>query len=388
MINYLIQILLLLTTIWMIVSVVYILIYSITGLFYNNPVVLKKENLPSIAVFIPAYKEDEVIIDVARESTLQYYKGKYDVYVIADSLKDSTIKKLKRFPIHLIEVKFKKSTKTKALNVALEKIKIEYDLAIILDADNVMDKNALTYIASEYLNGHHAIQGRRCAKNKETQFALLDAISEEVNNHIYCKGPSAINLSSRLVGSGMAFDYNLFKRLMKTIDAVGGFDKELELKIIKEGLKIKYVDSAVIFDEKVSKSEVFENQRRRWISAQYHYMIKAMPIAFIELLKGNFDYFYKALQLTLPPRLLLPGALFIFSCIFYLFSLQTLSITWLILFILNVIAYSISIPIKFWNKELLSGIYALPSAFLATLKALISIGGANKKFIHTPHTKK
>ena len=388
MIITIIQALLLLFTIWMAVSVIYILIYSLSGHFYKNTVVIKREYLPSIAVFIPAYKEDEVIIDVVRESTLQHYNGKYDVYVIADTLKDTTIKKLEKFPIHLIEVNFKKSTKTKAINVALEKINIEYDLAIILDADNVMDKNALTYFASEYLNGHHAIQGRRCAKNKETQFALLDALSEEVNNHIYCKGPSAINLSSRLVGSGMAFDFNLFKRLMKTINAVGGFDKELELKIIKEGIKIKYVDSAVIFDEKVSKSEVFENQRRRWISAQYHYMIKAMPIAFLELLKGNFDYFYKALQLTLPPRLLLPVILFFFCCIFYLFNLKNLSTTWLILFILNVIAYSISIPLKFWNKELLSGVHALPSAFLATLKALISIGGANKKFIHTPHTKK
>ncbi len=151
MIITIIQALLLLFTIWMAVSVIYILIYSLSGHFYKNTVVIKREYLPSIAVFIPAYKEDEVIIDVVRESTLQHYNGKYDVYVIADTLKDTTIKKLEKFPIHLIEVNFKKSTKTKALNVALEKINIEYDLAIILDADNVMDKNALTYFASEYL---------------------------------------------------------------------------------------------------------------------------------------------------------------------------------------------------------------------------------------------
>lgn len=382
------QVFLILITLWMTISVIYIMTYSITGLFYKKNFEIKKENLPSIAVLIPAYKEDEVIIDVTKEATLQFYKGKYDVFVIADSLQDITIKELKKYPIHLIEVTFEKSTKAKALNSAMAQIKTNYDLVVILDADNVMERNALSVFATEYLNGSQAIQGQRCAKNKETQFALLDALSEEVNNHIYCKGPSTINLSSRLVGSGMAFDYKLFKRLMKSIDAVGGFDKELELKIIKKGITIKYTESAIVYDEKVSKSEVFEKQRRRWISAQYHYMVKAMPIAFIELLKGNFDYFYKALQLTLPPRLLLPGILFFMSSLFYILKLPKLAFVWFTLFVLNVIAYSIAIPLKYWNKELLGGAIAIPKAFIVTLKALLSIGGANKKFIHTPHSKK
>ena len=373
-------------TTWLGLSVIYMLIYAVSGLFYKSELVLTNKSLPTIAVFIPAYKEDGVIVSVAKKALEQNYKGNFEIFVIADSLQVKTLTELSNLSITVIEVSFKKSTKAKALNYAMDKIGDQYDLAMILDADNVMANDVLSIMASKFAQGSQAIQGHRCAKNQNTKFALLDGISEEVNNNIYCKGPATLNLSSRLVGSGMSFDYALFKRLMKTIDAVGGFDKELELKIIKEGITIEYIESALIYDEKVSESEVFKNQRIRWISAQYHYMFKVMPHAFTELLNGNFDYFYKAYQLTLPPRLLLLGVLFIFSILFYLIGQHLFAITWSTLFVLNVIAYTISIPNKYWTKELWRGSIALPLAFLITLKAMLKLGGANKKFIHTPHS--
>ena len=380
------QIFILIITTWLGLSVIYMLIYAVSGLFYKSEIVLINKNLPSIAVLIPAYKEDAVIVDVAIKTLKQNYKGSFKVIVIADSLKLETLIDLYILPIKIIEVTFKKSTKAKALNYAMLELGDDYDLAMILDADNVMAEDVLSIMASKFSQGHQAIQGHRCAKNHNTKFALLDGISEEINNNIYCKGPATLNLSSRLVGSGMAFDYALFKRLMETIDAVGGFDKELELKIIKEGITIQYLESAMIFDERVSQSEVFEKQRTRWISAQYHYMFKTMPNACLELLNGKFDYFYKAYQLTLPPRLLLPGVLFIFSILFYFIEQHFFATTWGILFVLNVVAYTISIPTKYWTKELWKGALALPLAFLITLKAMLKLGGANKKFIHTPHS--
>ena len=375
-----------LLTAWFGVSVLYMLIYSITGLFYKNKKFKLQPELPSIAVLIPAYKEDAVIIHVAEEALTQNYKGNFEVFIIADSLQAITLKKLDQLPINLIEVRFEKSTKAKALNLTMSKIKSQFDMAVVLDADNIMENDVLAIMANHYQKGFMAMQGHRCAKNKDTRFAFIDAISEEVNNHIYSKGPSVLKLSSRLAGSGMAFDYQLFKRLMKTIDAVGGFDKELELKIIKEGITIQYLDSAIVYDEKVSQSEVYAKQRTRWISAQYNYMIKTMPDAFLQLFKGKFDYFYKAFQLTLPPRLLLPGLLFIGSILLAVLGYYSMASIWVSIFIANVIAYSVAIPAKLWTKDIWSGFLALPQAFFLTFKLMFKLGGADKKFIHTPHT--
>ena len=51
--------------------------------------------------------------------------------------------------------------------------------------------------------------------------------------------------------------------MMKSIKAVGGFDKEIELQILKETRIIGYLEDAYVYDEKVQKAEVFSNQRRR-----------------------------------------------------------------------------------------------------------------------------
>jgi len=376
----------LLVTSYFAFSALYIAINSIAGLFYKNSEIVSHGKLPRVAVFIPAYKEDAVIVKVAHEALRQEYAGDYEVVVISDSLKEVTNSWLQELPLSFVRVDFKNSTKAKALNYALNLMGDAYDLAIVLDADNVMEKDVVNKFAKQYMSGRKAIQGHRCAKNTNSKFALLDAISEEVNNHIYCQGPDVLKLSSRLVGSGMAFDYKMFKNLMNGIEAVGGFDKALELKIIEQNVRIHYADDIVIYDEKVEKAEVFGNQRTRWISAQYHYMVKSMPTALKLLFKGNFDYFYKALQLCLPPRLLFPGFLAIGSLVFLGLGQEGLCLFWIGMFLLVVINYLIAIPSSLISKKLISIPFALIHAFVITFLSLFKLFGANKKFIHTPHS--
>ena len=92
-----------------------------------------------MAVLIPAYKEDQVITGVAASALKQNYPAdKFDVVVIADSLKNETLAKLRAMPIKVVEVFFEKSTKVKALNEAMAVIGDDYDCAVILDADNLM----------------------------------------------------------------------------------------------------------------------------------------------------------------------------------------------------------------------------------------------------------
>jgi hypothetical protein len=56
-------------------------------------------------------------------------------------------------------------------------------------------------------------------KNTNNSWAILDAISEEINNNIFRKGHRVLGLSSAIIGSGMAFRYNYFKTLMSTVTA-------------------------------------------------------------------------------------------------------------------------------------------------------------------------
>lgn len=373
------------------ITVLYMFIYSVLGSLFLYKSRYRKfndaKNLPRIAVLIPAYQEDQVILSTVESALKQNYPvGKYQITVIADKLQSSTLYKLRQMPINTLEVKFEKSTKAKAINAALNSLPDSFDNVVILDADNIIEKDFLLKLAYEFLEGHLAVQGHRTAKNINTNIAIVDAISEEINNTIFCKGPQLIGLSSRLIGSGMGFNYNLFKDIMKDINAVGGFDKELEIKLLEHEIKIKYVDNALIYDEKVSTSDVMLKQRTRWISSQFYFMRKYFLSGLGELFHyGNLDYFNKTIQLIILPRAYMLIALTI-SVILAFISKNTFFIyTTTLLISFYLFSFIIASP-----KHLVKNNYqSIATTILLMLYKLIkgfpSLFSANKTFIHTPH---
>ena len=378
-------------------SAVYILIFALAGNLKKKKKEKKVSEKPprKFAVLIPCYKEDSVIYDVAVESLNQDYPKEYfEVIIIADSLKNETIEKLKQLPLKLIEVSFEKSTKSKALNKAMSVIDDDYEVALVLDADNIMAYDFIRKINTAFDTGFLVVQGHRIAKNTNTSFAVLDAVSEEINNHIFRKGHRALGFSSALIGSGMAFDYKLFKKTMSKINAVGGFDKELELTLLRDNYKIEFLNDAIILDEKVQKADVFTSQRKRWLSAQFVYFGRYFFPGIKHLvLNGNIDFFDKVYQMFCPPRILLLGFTTIIAIlsiiINFIFSNNQIfaipSSLWIITFLVVVVAFLLSIPLKFYNKQTLIALLTLPKAFLLMFISLFKLKGVNKKFIHTEH---
>ena len=373
-------------------SVLYIFIFSLGGLFYRQRHFRAVIDFRKIAVLIPGYKEDNVILEVAKDALLQDYpKSKFDVVIIADSFRQETLEQLYSLPIRVIEVTFEKSTKSKALNKAMEQLPDDYEIAVILDADNLMADDFLSRINAAFEHGFIAVQGHRTAKNMDTSLAVLDAASEEINNHIFRKGHRVFGLSSAIIGSGMAFKYDFFKDLMLSVTAIGGFDKEIELKLLKEGHTIEYLDNAYVYDEKVQKAEAFSNQRRRWLSAQLIYFRSAFfPSIKALITKGNLDYFDKAIQFIQLPRILLLGTVIIMGVLFSIlnhFLGKSLIYTyfWIGIMAACILAFLFSIPGKMYNRKTLKAMISLPKGMLLMLGSLLRIKGANKQFIHTKH---
>lgn len=373
-------------------AAMYIFFFASAGLFYRQKPYHPKPILRKIAVLIPGYKEDNVIVHVAEEALKQDYpQANYDVVIIADSFQPETILELKKLPLKVIEVKFDKSTKSKALNEAMSRLDDSYDIAVVLDADNIMAEDFLSKINAAFEAGPMAVQGHRKAKNMDTSLAVLDAISEEINNHIFRKGHRVTGLSSAIIGSGMAFRYSFFKDLMSTVKAIGGFDKEIELKMLRAGYRIEYLDDAYVLDEKVQKAEVFSNQRRRWLSAQLHYFRQDILSATRDLFtRGNLDYFDKAIQFIQPPRVLLLGMMIIAGLLFtglnvFIGGFQVFSLAWILSASACILAFIFSVPGSFYHIGTLKALLALPKGMLLMLGSLLRIKGANRQFIHTSH---
>jgi cellulose synthase/poly-beta-1,6-N-acetylglucosamine synthase-like glycosyltransferase len=87
----------------------YIFVFGFASLLRLKQKLIKPAEMRKFAVLIPGYKEDQVIVEVAREATKQNYpKELYDVIIIADSFQDITLQNLRKLPIKLIEVSFDK----------------------------------------------------------------------------------------------------------------------------------------------------------------------------------------------------------------------------------------------------------------------------------------
>lgn len=370
------------------ITSMYIFIFAVAGLLPYRKKIAKDKIQRKFAIMIPGYKEDEIIVEVCKDALNQDYpKDKFDVIAIADSYKPETLAALKELPIKVIEVSFEKSTKSKALNKAMDILGDEYEVALILDADNLIAEDFTSKINQVFQAGYKAVQGHRVAKNADSGFAVLDAISEEINNHIFRKGSRVLGVSSAIIGSGMAFEYGFFKNMMKDVHAIGGFDKEIDLKMCRDGITIEYVHDAYCYDEKVQKAEVFQHQRRRWLSAQWVYFNRYFFASFLALItKGNIDYFNKAFHTFLPPRILLLGFMGIIFLISLFFLPNPMALAWVGLFTMVVITFFLSIPKKFYSLTTLKAILLLPKGFFLMFLSLLKLRGANKQFLHTKHT--
>jgi cellulose synthase/poly-beta-1,6-N-acetylglucosamine synthase-like glycosyltransferase len=336
---------------------------------------------------VPAYKEDGIILSTAEGLlSLDYPEELYDVYIIADSFQPATLEQLRRTRVKVVEVNFVKSTKANSLNEAFSRMDREYDIALICDADNVLAGDFLRRINDAFVGGARVVQGRRVAKNMDTQFAVLDACSESIGNHIFRKGSNALGLSASVIGSGMAFEFHLIKEVLKGIDSVVE-DKVIQLRITERRAPILYLESAVIFDEKVSSSKAFQNQRRRWVSGQYAFLWEHSLASCRQLLRGNINYFNLGfMHSAVPPRsfllVLLPVLVlwgFLVSPFWGWMSVGLLALLFLSL--------RMGIPSSMINRDFWRAIRKLPGAVLIMFGTLLHLRRGHKSFIHTVHTK-
>jgi len=370
----------------------YLFVLSVWGrLFAKRKPSQKTDTGPDkrIAILVPAYREDEIILSTANNLLeLDYPRDLFDIYIIADSFHPATLSQLRTLPVQVLEVSFDNSTKAKSLNEAFRRIGRRYDIALISDSDNLLAPDFLQKVNTAFLRGDRAVQGRRVAKNLDTSFAILDACSEAINNHIFRKGTNALGLSSAICGSGMAFEYDIVKRILEEIDAVGGFDKVLQLKLLKQGVFIRYLDNALVYDEKVDSPDAFSRQRKRWLSSQSIYARKFFFPAFHELFKGNFSFFNLAIaNYCLLPRSFLLLCLPLLALVSFALS-NAWGIASMIVWVVYGLSLYIALPRVLINAELLRAVTNLPKAIGLMLAATFQAKKTNNAFIHTHHTRK
>lgn len=371
-------------------AVLYLLIFAIFSLKKRKNTYPPARKRYRFAVLFPCYMEDEVILNSVNSFFDQEYPRElYDVIVISDRMTEETDQALRNLSALVIKADSLQSTKTNALRRAIRYIEEEkrtYDIAVVLDADNLVDLDFLDKINDAFYSGCMVVQTHRVAKNRNTSIAVLDAVSEEINNSIFRKGHTELGFSSALIGSGMAFDYQLFKEYMQTASSIG-IDKNLEKSLLKNYIFIEYLETVFTYDEKVKQKADFYNQRRRWLATQFYNLFSGLGHILIAILKGNWDYVDKLFQWMMPPRIMLFGLITLIA-IGMTWINWALSVKWWGLLLLLCITFSIAVPNYLVDNKFKKAILSIPLLFILMLFNHFRMKGATKEFIHTKHSSK
>lgn len=340
-----------------------------------------------IAVVVPAYREDIVIVESVLANLQQTYPtDAYDLIIIADSFQPATLLQLAKLPIRVIEVSFDVSTVTKAVRAGLQQLAANtYDVIVIADADNHMGPDFLERINRSFEQGWRAVQGHRIAKNKNTTVAVLDAISEEINNHIFRRGHRALGISPSFIGSGMALEYDLMEQYIRESTDVSGYDKGLDMYVRERDIKIEYLEHAYVYDEKVQTGVVFEHQRTRWMEAHLQYLQKYFFKGIAAFFMGRFDYADKAFQLFVLPRILLLGILSMGVGVSFLFGIPWLLQAMGLQLMVFIFVLIISTPAYLLKLVRVEELIVLPTLFVRFVRSTLNIRKARNRFLHTPH---
>lgn len=378
---------------YLLLNCLYLLFFAVAGHRRARP-------LPSLApgaaprricVLMPVYREDEVILETSRAALAHQYEGIFQVTVIADGLQPATVQAMQDQGIGVVEVQFERSTKGKALLHALSVLPTQaFDIAVVLDADNVMGRGFLTAVNQAAAAGYRVVQAHRTAKNQGTAFALLDTCNEEINNHIYRKGPFAVGLSAALIGSGMAFEYGYLQRLLAGIGETVGEDKELDFRIARDQQKICYLNEVYVYDEKIENAQVFTQQRTRWLASQWEFLKKYAGQGLPALLRGNVEFFNKVVQAFLVPRTLLLallGLLVGVSTLSWVLGLRVgpSPLVWAGLLATLALTLLLALPARLYNRQVLLAVLRLPYAIWCMCLALLRIRRTRTSFLATPH---
>lgn len=365
-------------------SVFYLFFFVVASKFYKVKVFPEAEKQNRILVLYPAYKEDRVIASSVEQFLLQDYpRDKYELVVISDHMQESTNERIRELSATVLEVKFEQSSKAKAMNFAVEQYRPDdFDIVTILDADNLVEPCYLSEINKVYGSGIKAIQAHRIAKNTQTDVAVFDAVSEEVNHSVFRKGHGALGLSSALVGSGMAFDFKWFREHSAQL-CTAGEDKELEAMLLKESIYIQYLDRLYVKDEKTSQQQAFSTQRQRWLAAQYTMLlskIKDIPMCFRT---RNFNYLDKIIQWMLLPRVVMFGLTGVIAFLLVVFAFES-AVKWLVLLLIMCFIFALATPWPLFRLFLHTCWKTVPVLFVTMGMNFFRMKNG-KRFLHTPH---
>lgn len=275
---------------WLMIVMIYQLYLTIYGFRKKTKDYADHEPESRFLVLVPAHNEERVIGDIIQNlQQMDYPRELYDFYIIADNCTDNTAEVARKAGAKVI-VTQKESPdaptgKPIALKKALEYVgdyQEKYDLLMIFDADNLMDKNMFREVNSQYLDKEKPdlIQCYLGMKNKSGVVAWFYYTSYTVTNRFFQLAKHRLGLNCSVGGTGYAIS-------TRYVHQRGGWtsmslteDIEIQVEATNEGRRILWNHDARLYDEKPTSMKASLRQKIRWAQGHWFVALRNTPKTF------------------------------------------------------------------------------------------------------------
>ena len=229
----------------------------------------------------------------------------WQVTVIADNCDDDTAQVARNAGARVLE-RFDEKLRGKgyALAWALDKLLDEeplWDAFVIMDADSVLNESFLHYMNLAMDNGDEVIQARYNVLNKQDSWRTrMMECALTLVHHVKPRGRMALGLSDGLKGNGMCFSRRVMTQIPWSGDSITE-DIEYTLRLVESGVRVRYVEDAIVSAQMPTDSTQAVTQRERWESGRYALLGRAIKLAVRALIQRKKQLFDRAVELIIPP---------------------------------------------------------------------------------------
>lgn len=229
---------------------------------------LKPNKKMKFAAIIAARNEENCIENIIGSLKLQDYPQELlDIFVVPNNCTDNTARVSQNAGANILTAPNYVFNKGLALQFAMDKLKEDYDVFVVFDADNELNAHFISSMNKTLCNGYNIVKSRILAKNrKDSWVATCYDIHFCTANQFLNRARVRIGLSARVIGTGFAVTTEFIKK-------IGGFntktiteDAEFYAICASNGEKIGFCENAIVYDEEPIDFKTSLIQRKRWMS--------------------------------------------------------------------------------------------------------------------------
>lgn len=242
-------------------------------------------------ILVPAHNEEAVISDIIHNlQEMDYPKELYDFYILADNCTDRTQSIAESLGAKVLVSKKMSSEEPTGKPIVLQKAlqsldhyQDHYDLIMIFDADNLMDRNMLREVNSQYLSNHKEADFIQCylgCKNNAGPVALSDYLSYTITNRFFNYAKYRLHYNAGIGGTGFAVSTQYLSKRGGWTSMSLTEDFEIQMEATCEGRRILWNHNVRIYDEKPTNLLACFRQRTRWAQGRWFVTFKNTPAIF------------------------------------------------------------------------------------------------------------